>query len=605
MRVELEYNARSIPAADVARSFIPPTPTFARLLARNHTLLLGPRGSGKTTLLKMLTAPALANWKHEHARTLATQVTFNAAFIPADIAWGKQLDAFDRLGFARKRKEAAFIVHTLRALVHSMREATDILRADSADYVKQLGILLTQRQEEQFVKLVAGNLNVEPQLDSLLGLEIALEGHLDAINTGAIDALFSVDSFASKITLLVSAFNGITGQDSRRWALLFDELEIAPTEIKAFLLSGIRSFDERIIVKLAIAPYMEDVGFERTPTAPQPFHDYQTIQLSYPNKDDAKEFSSELFLTTFKRTGINVASLEEIFDSPSGSARFGRYTSQLRKRERIPHEFRSLSLKDDSFRRYITERNLFSPDYVFSEQNIAQEIRKVLPIVIARNFYLRKFENGQVVANRSRKSHSLYTGYPSIIEITEGNPRAILTCVAPLTQAIGQLGTLNDQPFLISVAQQSQAIRRVELLLTSLLQVIPLDLGGFEPGKGLLDFVDQIGRAFEDRLLKGPFLTDYVGTFLLDANVTPAVASAVGKALNAGAIVHVPHPESGSDILLRGLRTQRFRLSYALASRYRLLLTLGDRISLSTLLLEMRDINIQNQTNLFEQSSMQ
>jgi hypothetical protein len=158
---------------------------------------------------------------------------------------------------------------------------------------------------------------------------------LDAINTGAIDALFSVDSFASKITLLVSAFNGITGQDSRRWALLFDELEIAPTEIKAFLLSGIRSFDERIIVKLAIAPYMEDVGFERTPTAPQPFHDYQTIQLSYPNKDDAKEFSSELFLTTFKRTGINVASLEKIFESPSGSARFGRYTSQLRKRERL------------------------------------------------------------------------------------------------------------------------------------------------------------------------------------------------------------------------------------------------------------------------------
>src|ERR1700733_1402026 len=98
MRVELEYNARSMPAVDVARSFIPPTPTFARLLARNHTLLLGPRGSGKTTLLKMLTATALANWKHPHARALASQVTFNGAFIPADIAWGKQLDSFDHLG---------------------------------------------------------------------------------------------------------------------------------------------------------------------------------------------------------------------------------------------------------------------------------------------------------------------------------------------------------------------------------------------------------------------------------------------------------------------------------------------------------------------------
>jgi hypothetical protein len=50
---------------------------------------------------------------------------------------------------------------------------------------------------------------------------------------------------------------------------------------------------------------------------------------------------------------------------------------------------------------------------------------------------------------------------------------------------------------------------------------------------------------------------------------------------------------------LRGLRGQRFRLSYALAARYRLLLTLGDRINLSTLLLEMRGLDIgEPQQNL-------
>lgn len=75
------------------------------------------------------------------------------------------------------------------------------------------------------------------------------------------------------------------------------------------------------------------------------------------------------------------------------------------------------------------------------------------------------------------------------------------------------------------------------------------------------------------------------------------------KALNAGAIIHVPHPESGPDTLLRGLRGQRFRLSYALASRYRLLLTLGDRVSLSKLLLEMRGVDIRNaQQTLFDTS---
>src|ERR1700743_691463 len=115
MRIELEYNARSIPPAEVARSFIPPSPHFGRLLSRNHTLLLGPRGSGKTTLLKMLTAPALQSWKNAQAYALAPQVTFNAAFVPADVAWGKQLDAVGSLNFTPSKKDAAFVLHTLRA----------------------------------------------------------------------------------------------------------------------------------------------------------------------------------------------------------------------------------------------------------------------------------------------------------------------------------------------------------------------------------------------------------------------------------------------------------------------------------------------------------
>jgi hypothetical protein len=601
MRIELEYNARSVPPADVARSFVPPTPHFARLLSRNHTLLLGPRGSGKTTLLKMLTARALENWKHPQAKALASQVTFNAAFIPADITWGTQIDAFELLNFHPRRKEAAFVLHTLRAMVHSMREATEMARRSVEQHIAHLVINMGAEQERQFVKLVSYNLNVVPQLNSLLGLEVALESRLDAINSSDDDQSFTVDSLPSKISLLISAFNGVSGDDSRRWALLFDELEIAPTRVKSFLLSGIRSFDERVIVKLALAPYMEDVGFERSPTSPQPLHDFHTIQLTYPNKDDAVSFSSELFQKTFERVGIDASPLDFMFEFPEGSGQFGRRAKSNKKRKGPPEEFRLLAAKDDSFRQYVADRNLFSPDYNFDERNTAQDIRKVLPIVIARNYYLRRFEAGQVTANRSRKAHSLYAGFPSIVEITEGNPRAILTCVGPLAREYQD--TVEDPENFRPIPRslQMKAISRVELLLTSLLQVIPLDVGGFEPGKGLLDFVDNIGRAFEDRLLRRPFSTDYVSTFLLDQNVTSSIVSAVGKALNAGAIIHVPYPGGGPEVLLRGLRGQRFRLSYALAPRYRLLLTLGDRVSLSRLLLEMRGLDISDsQRTLFE-----
>lgn len=600
MSALLEFNARPVPPSEVARSFIPPERHFAALLTRNHTLIMGPRGSGKTTLLKMLTVRALRNWSHAKAAEYGRQVGFNAVFIPADVAWGKQIEALEQTSESGHRKEAAFVLHTLRALIHAMREAVELGRTGAPAHLQHLAASLDSTQEEDVVRLITQRLKIAPVINSLLGVENALESLLDEINSGDSDQAFTVETLPSKISVIISAFNGVSGNDDRRWALLFDEMEIAPARIKSFLLSSIRSFDERIIIKLALAPYMADASFERTPTSPQPLHDYQTIQLTYPNKEDSIQFSVELFLSTFLRLGYEVKSLADVFSMPPGGTGFGRRGAA--KRRELPKEFLSLSEKDDTFHSYLSERGLLSNRYNFTETKVAQDIRKVLPIVIARDYYIRKFERGHASFNRSRKSHVLYAGFPSIVDVTEGNPRAILTLVTPLVHDLNHSFRSGEQPEKISSALQSQALRRVELLLTSLLQVIPLDYGGFEPGKGLLDFVDQIGRSFEDRLIRQPFRTDYVGTFTVDENVNNAIVSAVGKALNAGAIIHVPYAESGPDSLLRGIVGQRFRLSYSLAPRYRLLLTLGDRVSLSKLLWETRRVSVSaEQSSLFEE----
>jgi len=353
-----------------------------------------PRGSGKTSLLKMLTLRALNNWEHPQAAELAAQISFNAAFVSADITWGKQLDSLDSFGFDQKKKEAAFVLHTLRALINAMREATELSRFPVKPQVSHLAIEISSEQESDFVKLVGGALSVTPRINSLLGLEIALEARLDGVNLGEDASAFRVESFPSKLSIVIAAFNGVIGQDNRRWTLLFDELEIAPTWIKTFLLSGIRSFDERIIIKLALAPYMDDAGFEKTPVSPHPYHDYQTIQLAYPNKDDAKHFSIELFTTTFARMGIGVASLPRLFSNLRSRA--NRPLNQ-RRHPKLPAEFLELYEKDDSFQRYVDERGLLDSDYNFSENNVAQDIRKILPIVIARNFYIRRFESGKLL----------------------------------------------------------------------------------------------------------------------------------------------------------------------------------------------------------------
>ena len=599
MTAEIEFNARSVPPGEVARSFVPPEPHFSRLLARNHTLVLGPRGSGKTTLLKMLTLRALKKWKHRKAAEYSEQIVFNAAFVQADVAWGRQLEALDQLPFDVPKREAAFVIHTLRALIFAMREAVELGRADQPAHLAHLAVKLTEKLEEQFVLIVRESLEAEPLLNTLLGLELALEAKLNSINQGKATRAYSAETLPSLVSLLISAFNGLCGDDERRWALLFDELEIAPPAVQKFLLSSVRSFDERVIVKLAMAPYMEEVGFEHSPTAPQSLHDYSTVQLTYPHKGDAVDFSEELFRTALRRMGVEAASLPVLFADPDGPGGFGRKVNNSRRRTIIPEEFASLARKDDSFKQYVASKGLDSPSYKFSEDRIATDIRKVLPVAIARDYYIRKFESGRVSLNRSRKTYHLYTGYPSLVEITEGNPRAILTLIGPMVSEYRRMS--GSKVEYIPAFLQAQAVQRVELLLTSLLQVIPLDLGGFAPAKGLLDFVDQIGRNLERRLLRRPFAPDYVGTFVLDENVTPAVISAVGKALNAGALIHVPARDGGPDSLLRGLARERFRISYALSARYRLLLTLGDKVNLSAILMENRGaLAAELQSSLFD-----
>lgn len=586
MRFDLEYNARSLPPNEVARSFIPPEPSFGKLFSKNHALIVGPRGSGKTTLLKMLTVRALQHWQHSEAADYAKQISFNAAFIPADIAWGKQIEALDDDIAVHVRREAAFVLHCIRGIIRAMREAVDLGRlVDAPDHVVHLSVPMSEEQESQFVALASASLGIEPLLPSLLGLEIGVETALNRVAKDGLDQ-FSHATLPSLISTLVTSFNGISGDLDRRWALLVDELEIAPTKVKKFLLSGVRSFDERIIVKLAMAPYMEDAQFGASPIAPHALHDFQTIPLTYSNKNDAAHFTKALIAKTFERLGFDANYLSDLLENPAKGG-FGHRRFVEGSGNRIPAEFYSLAEKDESFSRYLSKKGILKDSYSFSENKVAQDIRKVLPIVIARDYYVLNFNYAKGISHiRSRKSYAAYTGYPTIAEITEGNPRAILTLVTPLAQELHLNAIEGRKPRPVTTGTQANAIRRVELLLTSLLQVIPLDVGGFEAGKGLLDFVDQIGHALEAKLLKGRFHTDYVGTIRLDIDASKEITRAVGMALNAGALIHVPSPGGSSDSLLRGLAGQRFRLSYALAPKYSLLLTLGEPIWLSSLFRE-------------------
>ena len=85
------FNAKNIPNEAISKSFIS-NEEFFQIAQNNHTLIMGPRGCGKTTMLKMLTTPALHNWrtKNDREQNLRQHLPFISIYIPADEIWQEQ-----------------------------------------------------------------------------------------------------------------------------------------------------------------------------------------------------------------------------------------------------------------------------------------------------------------------------------------------------------------------------------------------------------------------------------------------------------------------------------------------------------------------------------
>src|SRR5580704_16467985 len=84
--------------------------------------------------------------------------------------------------------------------------------------------------------------------------------------------------------------------------------------------------------------------------------------------------------------------------------------------------------------------------------------------------------------------------------------------------------------------------------------------------RSVLEMIRMVGLALRREIVVGDFSTEPVGSFTVDAHVSPRVLEMLGIALNVGAIVYVPDP--GSAGILISLKGRRFRLSYLVATRF-------------------------------------
>lgn len=589
------FNARGLVPAQVAQTFVPPE-QFSQLVMPRHSLVIGPRGSGKTTLLKMLQIPALRAWTHPDANLFRSAVSFVGVFVPADISWQAQIMALGsgRLSVEARTKLgfAAFVTHSLKALVEAIQQASDPTLAEIPG-LHHLFVSLSRECETQLAAQIADVWQLRIPVNSLLALQVSLTQRLAEIARIANQHVGNPDEVTldflrqtpflnlgllESVSAAVEMVGLVSGHQELKWGLLFDELEIAPPHIRTTLIRAVRSTDQRLLLKLSISPYGGEIDILKDPTGPMAGDDYDPIHLMQLNRDVQHRFTRSLCNAILRDHGVTDKDVEEVFQQNplSPPDRFSREErSRYAVGQPLYNKFRTLAQIDASFRHYL-ERSKVNLEGIASlpEDHRAQAIRKVTPIVVTREAFLSSAKRDRVYGGLRSRKRLQYFGTSSLFAIVEGNPRWVIGLLGPLLRQYAQTRVR------ITASKQQQAIEVATARFRALLKTIPYTADPKTGShRGLLTLLDQVGQTIQDGILRSDFQPEPALSFIVDANITNELHDALGKALNAGALI----AESDGEQIIGSLRGKRCRLSYMLAAHHNLPLLLGRPVALSRL----------------------
>jgi hypothetical protein len=591
-------NARALTPAQVAATFVP-SRKFAQIAKRRNTVVIGPRGSGKTTLLKMLQQSALENWVHQKADEFRSAIDFTGIFVPTDLAWSEQLRnlANGKLDPPEHQlfSSAAFTTHLLKAIVVSFISR---VAPNSSAATPFRRVSCTPVEEAFLVKSLARAWRISNLLPSFLSLKHALSLRMIDIferaqqeivlGTQGRSARLAADRFLHihpirAASAAVELFDDTLGISGQKWALLLDELELAPEWITEMLLGALRSTEgDKLLFKLALNPvgqrrFVGHDDLQRKATVGQ---DFEEVALFYPEKRDAYEFCSALWYQMLDERKIHPKPPEQvlghsIFETHPLEKR--DFKTAYKRGSQRAEAFIDLASKDPSFRTYITDSlgiKKLEPNTLESLSSVdrAAKVRKIAPLVAMRDFFWRDPGKNDDRRFRSRKNAALYAGAQAIFAISEGNPRWFIGLVGRL------LDNWENQRERISREIQAREIEAASDRFAALLHTIPIS--SFD--KGLLGVVTQVGEFFFQRTVRAPFSADPPGSFRVDTQIPSNIVEGLKQAISAGAIVYVP--DGKGSLVLDNIFERRFRLSYLLAPLYDVPLRLGGKIALSNIL---------------------
>lgn len=579
LNIHEAYNARTKSIRDICNAFIV-NDEFRELAGSNHSILVGPRGSGKTTLMKMLQVQALSAWESEEATYFNDNVNYHGVFIRTDRIWKMQYDKLQCLADGEKSNgfekyiRSLFTYHVLEQIITTLNYIVSKERVSSE---KQA---LSKREESELVLELVDIWKVSPKIPSLKSLAISISFKKNEIAC-YLNNVFYVGAEGSTCPAVVdgellnvlgpslAAINLYLKQDVK-WALLFDELELAPNEIVQPLIDSMRGGDDSIILKLSLSPYHSGIGIGEDIYSTMRDQDVSVINLADTEREESrrKEFCKSLSENILLNHNVS-GNIEGKFETPP--------------KFNVVDVFNQYSSKSEGFSKYLSSIGIDIdkiPDY--GESDKAPIVRRFKYIVYLLN--TRTKDDGSL--NSAKRADNYYGGFYNLCRQVEYNPRMLIGLMNSFVEDMSQGKA-------ISLAKQISFLNRMVESYVSMLQTIPVKI--ISNTSNLFDFIDLIGNYFKKTMYAEKFKSEPVGSFVVDSS-SEDIKTAIGHAWNSGALVLEGYEDSG------GMLNSRFRLSYIFSHKFGLATVLGRECSLNDILINKKKINVDQIGLNFDES---
>lgn len=565
------YNARYMGFEDVAKTFVL-NPQFQELVKPESSIIVGPRGCGKTTLLKMLHPQAYSAVQSYEVKNAYNEMYFWGVYIPADKQWTTLLQKIKDKGTDTRDKvvNTLISINVLSSICSCFKSLIDI-SIDQISNKNAYHEVVNSSQIQIIEMYLARDLKkiwrIEDEIPyTLYGIQqywnkVITDLNLSINNENNTTTKTILSKYNEYIDYTHAAFCSFKQYCNTikfcslmgfRWALCFDELELAPKTLRSAIYNSLRSTRYQEIIFKTTASYLLNesdelekdlsyghIGFgsdntnKPNETDAVEGHDFQYIFNWVHDKESEnlwEDFCQKLYSKPDEKRIIDSVGNYDIIKflpEMNDPIRKNSSTYDYKPGSLAYQVFAELAKTDESFKSFLIDKEI-DPQNPFNEKETTYNLLKKIKTTAVCRYYLSK----------NRSIIPFYFGKEILFDFSEGNPRLAINIINRMISKIREQDKLDiKSQSIVYTELADEKMRFFEHYPNANIPISPnssLTLG---------DVLKKIGDYFKAILYTAPFCEEPKNTFYVDNNLHPQLINLIRIGIELGAIMKVDYSE--------------------------------------------------------------